>query len=811
MSLTLNTQLREGQNDKVEIKNYIIDILSQLDLNLITYVNNLKFIAEGGFGSVNTCCYEGTEFLLKTLKIIETKAYMDEFKLTYKYRNPGIPKVIAAYKPEISSSSIDEDQSMSIGVMFEYINGQTLNNLLYKREKGKKKKQDFQISFIKKLFYMIQLSSCISFLHDKNLVHRDLKPDNIIIDIFDNLKVIDFGISIKHNTVIDLTSTLNSYTLKYVPVDLKYTELFTSFDDSNRQLDKDENLPVYYKITKSFDVWCVGLIICEVLLGGEPWGGKSEDRIIGIICELEEEFLNEFEYPIPKEDKILIERIETKEKLIQLVKECTKFNESERITMKEVNKRLWEIFKYEVKAEYLKLISDQYKDKDKFKQIFDDFISNINLKNNQSLSKSDEFGNPLIRVFINSIKFKRTETILLTQKITEIENSLMELEENLYSSNIKGKQFVYMTYNEFEDSITSLIFPENKNSIKHNVIMNLYEKKNYKMKNPYILNHNNKIYMIGGMIIDTKLTVNQDMTGNNLIANAKSIRLLSKKNQPMNNLQKEYTEVFGSNYYKTKKVLLYSYFDDKVYELPDMNNPRAFAAGIIYKNNLIVAGDSDVIEFLDIYSMENSNYYSSEQWEILTTLNNKIYSPIMINWKNEVLYIISHHQQHSILTKNLVIYFIKGLTKKAKSFEISLNDCISHEFLLRGVYYNFSIEDIIFVFLSGYDNNHLRHYSLHLIPENRTSLVYKIKEIKEIFPENPLSIDKEKFTRKVSKANINDIQNSIQSINEAKFDNSMFIHDSFQFYEYDDNLYYYTMNSTKTGITIRQFGMEDLK
>lgn len=35
----------------------------------------------------------------------------------------------------------------------------------------------------------------LEFLHIKNVVHKDLKPDNVLICIDDRIKIADFGIS----------------------------------------------------------------------------------------------------------------------------------------------------------------------------------------------------------------------------------------------------------------------------------------------------------------------------------------------------------------------------------------------------------------------------------------------------------------------------------------------------------------------------------------------------------------------------------------------------------------------------------------
>ena len=82
----------------------------------------------------------------------------------------------------------------------EFIGTTSLNN--YIKSKSEKSLIDEEVRFIFK-----QVCQAVNYCHSKNIVHRDIKMENILIDEQRQIKLIDFGFSVQ----ISLDNKLNIY------------------------------------------------------------------------------------------------------------------------------------------------------------------------------------------------------------------------------------------------------------------------------------------------------------------------------------------------------------------------------------------------------------------------------------------------------------------------------------------------------------------------------------------------------------------------------------------------------------------------
>jgi serine/threonine-protein kinase len=59
----------------------------------------------------------------------------------------------------------------------------------------------------KVLKYISQIGQALDFVHQKNILHLDIKPNNVLIDTHDNARLIDFGVSKRYDVEHQETST----------------------------------------------------------------------------------------------------------------------------------------------------------------------------------------------------------------------------------------------------------------------------------------------------------------------------------------------------------------------------------------------------------------------------------------------------------------------------------------------------------------------------------------------------------------------------------------------------------------------------
>jgi mitogen-activated protein kinase kinase kinase len=158
-----------------------------------------------------------------------------------------------------------ERKETSISIFLEYISGGSVGSCL--RKHGK-----FEETVVRSLTR--QTLQGLAYLHREGILHRDLKADNILLDVDGTCKISDFGISKKTDNIYgnDATNNMQGSVFWMAPEVVRYQGQGYS---------------------AKVDIWSLGCVVLEMFAGRRPW---SKEETVGAMYKLGE--LNEAP-PIP--------------------------------------------------------------------------------------------------------------------------------------------------------------------------------------------------------------------------------------------------------------------------------------------------------------------------------------------------------------------------------------------------------------------------------------------------------------------------------------------------------------------------------
>ena len=214
-----------------------------------------KELGRGSFGQVFLCTHKKTK-VNYAIKAIDKRNktnedgkpyFRREIEIMYKLRHPNCVRLFGNF----------EDETYCYFIM-EYVPKGNLYNLIMANKNA-------GVDKILVARIIRDLINAIHYLHSMNppIIHRDIKPENILLTDDNKIKLTDFGWANYINNQNEPRTTFCGTPLYLAP------EMIENNGHG-----------------KNVDIWCIGVLLFELLVGVPPFSGKKRNILINNILKV---------------------------------------------------------------------------------------------------------------------------------------------------------------------------------------------------------------------------------------------------------------------------------------------------------------------------------------------------------------------------------------------------------------------------------------------------------------------------------------------------------------------------------------------
>ena len=222
---------------------------------------SIKIIGRGAFGEVHVCRE------IKTGKIVAIKKIKKELlakkNQIIHVRNEQLfmSKVKSPWIVELKASFQEDD---FLYLVMEFLPGGDFMNLLIEKDK---------LTEAEAKFYIAELILAVESIHKLDCIHRDIKPDNILIDKNGHIKLSDFGLAKVSDKLYEQNTVKDT---NFNPKKLTHKKLYSCVGTAYYVAPEVLNKKGY---GKEIDWWSVGVIFFEMLVGYAPFCAQDTQEV----------------------------------------------------------------------------------------------------------------------------------------------------------------------------------------------------------------------------------------------------------------------------------------------------------------------------------------------------------------------------------------------------------------------------------------------------------------------------------------------------------------------------------------------------
>jgi serine/threonine protein kinase len=210
----------------------------------------MRRLGEGGMGAVYLAYHEGKDqqVALKVLAdpLASNQAYVDRF---YREAKSG---ALLNHPNIVRTLGVGQDQASGKHyLVLEFVDGQTAQALLDKQGR---------LALGDAVHIALDVARALEHAHSRSIVHRDIKPDNILISRSGVSKLLDLGLARRLDEASHLTAARQGFgTTYYMPY--------------------EQAINAKYADGRS-DIYALGATLYHLITGAVPFGGDNHLEVV---------------------------------------------------------------------------------------------------------------------------------------------------------------------------------------------------------------------------------------------------------------------------------------------------------------------------------------------------------------------------------------------------------------------------------------------------------------------------------------------------------------------------------------------------
>ena len=217
---------------------------------------SIQIIGRGAFGEVHVCRNKKTKEIVAIKKIKKSVLFeKNQIKHT-KDEQDFLSKIKSNWIVELKYSFQEGD---FLFLIMEFLPGGDLMNLLIAKDTLNEEEAKF---------YLCEIILAIESIHNLNCIHRDIKPDNILIGKNGHIKLSDFGLA----KIADNIFKEDIINYKKNTHNRNFSCVGTAYYVAPEVLKKKG-------YGKEIDWWSLGIIFYEMLIGYAPFCSKETNDV----------------------------------------------------------------------------------------------------------------------------------------------------------------------------------------------------------------------------------------------------------------------------------------------------------------------------------------------------------------------------------------------------------------------------------------------------------------------------------------------------------------------------------------------------